>query len=278
MTTISIPVAGGLHLAADELGPAGAPTVILGHGGGQTRHSWDKAGHDLAASGYHVINYDLLGHGNSDWEPTGDYSLQRRADDLRWITRLAGPAYAFVGASLGGATALMAATRGMEPAAIVLVDIVPMVEKAGTERIHKFMTGNPDGFASLEEAADAISAYNPGRPRPSSLEGLRKNLREGEDGRFRWHWDPRMFGGQMSERFLLEVMDDADWTDRIPTLLVRGMKSDIVSEAGVADLRRRIPEVEVAQITGAGHMVAGDKNDQFNAAVIEFLSRAMPLR
>lgn len=278
MTTISIAVAGGLHIAADELGPQGAPTVILGHGGGQTRHSWDKAGHDLAASGYHVINYDLLGHGDSDWDPAADYSLRRRAEDLRWIANRAGPAFAFVGASLGGAASLMAATMGMEPAAIVLVDIVPLVEKSGTERIRTFMTGNPDGFASLEEAADAISAYNPERPRPGSLEGLRKNLREGEDGRFRWHWDPRMMQGQMHDGFLLEVMDNADWTDRIPTLLVRGMKSDIVSDAGVADLRRRIPDLEVAQISGAGHMVAGDKNDQFNAAVIEFLSRAMPLR
>ncbi|WP_230206819.1 alpha/beta fold hydrolase [Novosphingobium sp. Gsoil 351] len=77
-------------------------------------------------------------------------------------------------------------------------------------------------------------------------------------------------------RRLLGIMDAADWTDRIPTLLVRGMKSDIVDEDGVADLRRRIPALEVADIRGAGHMVAGDRNDEFNAAVIEFLRRAMP--
>jgi pimeloyl-ACP methyl ester carboxylesterase len=77
-------------------------------------------------------------------------------------------------------------------------------------------------------------------------------------------------------KHLLELMDAADWTDRVPTLLVRGMKSDIVDDAGVADLKRRVPHLEVASIGGAGHMVAGDRNDAFNAAVLEFLGRAMP--
>jgi len=56
------------------------------------------------------------------------------------------------------------------------------------------------------------------------------------------------------------------------------MKSDIVDDDGVEDLRRRIPHLEIADIRGAGHMVAGDKNDEFNAAVIEFLTRVMPAR
>lgn len=268
---------GGLHIAADELGPKGAPTVILGHGGGQTRHSWSKAGEELAAAGYHVLNYDLLGHGESAWEPEGNYSLARRARDLMAVTAHGSDTFAYVGASLGGATALAAASMGAEPAAIILVDIVPLIPREGTSRIRDFMTGNPDGFASLEEAADAISAYNPERPRPSNLDGLRKNLREGPDGRFHWHWDPRMMTpGQMDEGFIIRIMDEAGWTDRIPTLLVRGMKSDIVTDEGVADLRRRIPDVEIANIGGAGHMVAGDRNDQFNWAVTDFLGRVMP--
>jgi pimeloyl-ACP methyl ester carboxylesterase len=76
--------------------------------------------------------------------------------------------------------------------------------------------------------------------------------------------------------YLLDLMDAADWTDRVPTLLVRGLKSDIVTDDGVEDLRRRIPALEVADIGGAGHMVAGDRNDEFNSAVIAFLRRVMP--
>lgn len=297
--TIRIPVADGVAIAADVAGPPGAPTVILGHGGGQTRHSWDQAELQLAAAGYRAINYDLRGHGDSDWSPDGDYALTTRAADLAAVAAHAGahtgapagthagthadlagsPArpLALVGASLGGLAALVAASRGLALGALVLVDIVPLMAPDGVARIRGFMTAHPDGFPSLAAAADAISAYYPERPRPRDLSGLNKNLRLGADGRYRWHWDPRMMQDPRADPAqLLAIMDAADWTDRVPTLLVRGMKSDIVDEAGVADLRRRIPALEIADIRGAGHMVAGDRNDEFTAAVIAFLRRAMP--
>jgi pimeloyl-ACP methyl ester carboxylesterase len=275
--TIRIPVAPGVEIAADVAGRHGAPTVILGHGGGQTRHSWDKCERQLAEAGYYAINYDLRGHGDSDWSSDGDYSLDVRAADLAAVAQIGSRPFALVGASLGGITAMVAASRGLEPAALVLVDIVPKMSPKGVAKITAFMTASPNGFADLEEAADAISAYYPDRPRPKDLSGLNKNLRQGVDGRYRWHWDPRWMQSDRGDpRFLLEMMDAADWTDRVPTLLVRGMKSDIVDDDGVADLRRRIPALEIADIRGAGHMVAGDKNDEFNAAVIAFLTRVMP--
>lgn len=275
--TIRIPVGDGLSLAADIAGPRHAPTVILGHGGGQTRHSWDKAELQLAQAGYFAINYDLRGHGDSDWSPDADYRMTTRANDLAAVAAVGSRPVALVGASLGGLTALTAASQGLDAAALVLVDIVPKMSQKGVAKIVGFMTANPNGFASLEEAADAISAYYPDRPRPKDPSGLRKNLRQGDDGRFRWHWDPRWMESPHSDpHTLIELMDAADWTDRVPTLLVRGMKSDIVDDEGVEDLYRRIPQLEVADIRGAGHMVAGDRNDEFNAAVIDFLQRVMP--
>jgi pimeloyl-ACP methyl ester carboxylesterase len=277
--TIRFPVAEAVSLVADVAGREGAPSVILGHGGGQTRHSWDKCEEQLAEAGYHAINYDLRGHGDSDWSPDGTYPIEDRARDLIALAGQAGRPLALVGASLGGMTALVAATMGLDVAALVLVDIVPKMSLEGAKRVRDFMAASPDGFANLTEAADAIAAYYPERPRPKDLSGLHKNLRRGEDGRYRWHWDPRMLQGMRGDpREMLAIMDAADWTDRIPTLLVRGMKSDIVTDDGVADLRRRIPALEVVDIRGAGHMVAGDKNDEFNAAVIEFLTRVMPPR
>lgn len=277
--TIRIPIGDGLSLAADIAGPRGAPSVILGHGGGQTRHSWSKAELQLAEAGYFAINYDLRGHGESDWSHDGRYDIHDRARDLAAVAGVANRPLALVGASLGGITSLVAATHGLDIAAIVLVDIVPKMSVEGADRVRGFMSASPDGFASLEEAADAISAYNPSRPRPKDLSGLHKNLRLGADGRYRWHWDPRMMQDMRGDpHYLLGIMDGADWTDRLPTLLVRGMKSDIVTEEGVDDLRRRVPHLEIADIRGAGHMVAGDQNDDFNSAVIEFLTRVMPPR
>ena len=277
--TIRIPTGDGLTLAADIAGPRSAPMVILGHGGGQTRHSWDKCELQLAESGYFAVNYDLLGHGDSDWSRDGSYSMETRAANLRDVAATGSRPFALVGASMGGITALTAMTLGLDAAALVLVDIVPKMNLAGADKVRGFMAASPNGFATLEEAADAISAYNPSRPRPKDLSGLHKNLRMGDDGRYRWHWDPAMMQDMRGDpRRILEIMDAAEWTDRVPTLLVRGMKSDIVDDDGVDDLRRRIPALEVADISGAGHMVAGDRNDQFNAAVIEFLSRVMPAR
>jgi len=277
--TIRIEFAPGLYLAADRAGPRGAPTVVLGHGGGQTRHSWDKCEEQLAAAGYHAINYDLRGHGDSDWSPDGDYGIEARARDLIAVAGQGSKPVALVGASLGGMTALAAASLGFDVAALVLVDIVPKMSPAGVAKIRSFMTAHQDGFESYEEAADAISAYYPDRPRPKDLSGLAKNLRAHPDGRFHWHWDQRMMTDTRADpRHMLALLDAADWTDRVPTLLVRGMKSDIVTDDGVEDLKRRIPALEIADIRGAGHMVAGDRNDDFNAAVIEFLSRVMPAR
>ena len=275
--TIRIPISGGLSLTADVAGPRGAPTVVLGHGGGQTRHSWDKAEQQLAKAGYFAINYDLRGHGDSDWSPDGDYGVLTRADDLARVAAVGARPLALVGASLGGITALAATCQGLDVAALVLVDIVPKMNPTGVAKIRGFMMANPHGFASLEEAADAISTYYPERPRPKDLSGLNKNLRKHDDGRYYWHWDQRMMTDERADPAgLIAMLDAADWTDRVPTLLVRGMKSDIVTDDGVDDLRRRIPKLEIADIRGAGHMVAGDRNDEFNGAVIEFLRRVMP--
>ena len=276
--TIRIPVAPDVQIAADLAGPDGAPTVVLGHGGGQTRHSWDKCEVQLARAGFQAINYDLRGHGDSDWSADGDYGIETRARDLMAVAAQGSRPLALVGASLGGITALVAASLGLEVDALVLVDIVPKMSPIGVAKIRGFMMAHPDGFAAIEEAADAISAYYPDRPRPKDLSGLNKNLRLRADGRYHWHWDRRMMTDTRADpAHMLALLDAADWTDRVPTLLVRGMKSDIVDDDGVADLQRRIPHLEIADIRGAGHMVAGDKNDEFNAAVIEFLTRVMPV-
>jgi pimeloyl-ACP methyl ester carboxylesterase len=180
-----------------------------------------------------------------------------------------------VGASLGGLTALAAAGESSAPlvAAIVLVDIAPRVQADGVQRIVEFMRGNPDGFATLEEAADAIAGYAAHRPRPKDLSGLRKNLRLGEDGRYRWHWDPRMMSGDRrpSTTNNPDRMERCARALRVPTLLVRGRMSDIVSEEGARAFMALVPQARYADVSGAGHMVAGDRNDAFSSAVLAFL-------
>ncbi|KQX18736.1 MULTISPECIES: alpha/beta fold hydrolase [unclassified Sphingomonas] len=271
----------GLTLAGDVGGPEDAPTVVLMHGGGQTRHSWAGTMDRLVAQGYHVVNLDARGHGESDWAPDGNYRPSEQALDLKAVLSALGRPVALVGASMGGMTAFHAIGTSKEPIAdaLVMVDIVLRPAEAGAKRIAAFMRAYPDGFATVEEAADAVSAYYPERPRPKDVGGLRKNLRLREDGRFRWHWDPRILDmGQRAEPpGPFEALQLMAPNVTLPTLLVRGGKSDIVDDEGVADMLRLVPQTEIFNVAGAGHMVAGDMNDPFSSGVIAFLQRHLPL-
>ena len=274
---IEFHAADGVTLRADARGDAGAPAVVFLHGGGQTRHAWGGTAAALAADGRYALSLDLRGHGESDWA-SGDacYRLERFAADLRAVLDALGGAPALVGASLGGLTALLAEGEAPTPraGAAVLVDIAPRIEPAGATRITDFMLSRPDGYASLDEVADAIARYTRERSRPRDLESLRKNLREGHDGRFYWHWDPRFMGAdgpaEIADR---ERLFAAARRLAVPTLLVRGRESDILSEHGVREFLSHLPRAEFVDVGGAGHMVAGDRNDLFTDAVVEFLSR-----
>lgn len=267
----------GLELVADVGGAPFKGVVVLMHGGGQTRHSWAGAMRMLIANGYRVINYDSRGHGDSEWPPSGDYSWKRRSADLAAILADTSGPVALVGASMGGVTALYAAATGaVRVSALVMVDIVPRPAVDGVGRIRAFMQGNPQGFASLDEAAEAVVAYNPSRPRPKDSTGLAKNLRRRDDGRLYWHWDPRILGDGAKRDALADEL--LAWCAAVtaPTLLVRGLASDVVTDEGIAEFRRHLPDLEVRDVAGAGHMVAGDRNDAFNAAAVDFLARHMP--
>lgn len=284
MATTELRGIDGLRLVADVGGPDDGPTVVLLHGGGQTRHSWTGTFRVLVEAGWRAWSVDLRGHGDSEWSPEGDYSMDAFAGDVAAIASALPRPPVLVGASLGGLSSLVAIAEAPVQEelarALVLVDVAHQVEQQGRERIGLFMTGNLDGFASLDEAADAIAAYNPHRPRPTDLSGLAKNLRQRADGRWVWHWDPAFVQGKFgsADETRASVVDPhrlgkAVDVLRVPTLLVRGRASDLLSEEGARDFLARVPHAEFADVAGAGHMVAGDRNEIFNRAILEFLER-----
>jgi pimeloyl-ACP methyl ester carboxylesterase len=249
-----IQVAPSVSLVADAYGDRNDPPVVLLHGGGQTRHSWDNSARILGDAGWYAMTVDLRGHGDSDWSPDGDYSMELFAADVRELARQLPSRPALVGASLGGMASLLAVGESDDDIAsgLVLVDIAPRVEQDGVARIRAFMRQGLGGFPDLESAADAIASYNPHRPRPKDLSGLTKNLRLKEDGRWYWHWDPKFMALQEPDEPGIdglpqtrmvepERLEDAARHLRLPVLLVRGASSDLLSEEGAAAMRELVP-------------------------------------
>jgi non-heme chloroperoxidase len=270
---------GGVRIAGDAWGPVDGPLVLLQHGGGQTRHAWKGTGETLGAAGYRAVAFDARGHGDSDWAPDGAYGQDVMVRDLQCVAAALGRRRpVLVGASMGGGTSLVAVGEAhVDATALVLVDIAPRVEPAGVDHILAFMRLKPDGFASLEEVAQAIGTYQPHRRRPPTLDGLAKNVRLGADGRYHWHWDPRYRAAPLNLEQRARRLEACSANLRLPTLLVRGGLSDVLSEAGAQDFLQRCPSAEYVNVTDAGHMVAGDRNDIFATAVIDFLARVVPV-
>lgn len=272
---------GGVTIAGDTWGDRDGPLVVLQHGGGQTRHAWKGAGETLGEAGYHVVAFDARGHSDSSWAETDAYTADHMVGDLRCVVEALG-GYAdgrkptLVGASMGGGTSLVAVGEGhLEAAALVLVDMAPKIEPEGTKKIQEFMNQKPNGFESLEEVADAIANYQPHRKRPRKLDGLAKNVRLGKDGKYHWHWDPARRNTRRMSDYRERLGKAAD-NLTLPTLLVRGGLSDVLSEDGAQSFLKQCPHAEYVNVENAAHMVAGDRNDIFADSVIEFLKRSVP--
>jgi non-heme chloroperoxidase len=265
----------GLRLAADVGGDPVNPPAILLHGGGQTRFSWGETAEALADNGFYVVSLDLRGHGESEWSPQASYAMENYAADLRSVCATLGRPAALIGASLGGLASLLAAGESSLPiaSALILVDVAPKINIEAGNDIHRFMLSAPNGFTSVEDAADAVAAYLPHRSRPTDTSGLMRNLRE-RDGRLYWHWDPQM--AVITQTSVLrgyERLAAAARKISAPTLLIRGGNSELVTDESVKDFLELVPSAEYTVIKGAQHMVAGDRNTAFSSAVIEFMQR-----
>ncbi len=266
-------------LEGDVYGDSGRVVLLL-HGGGQTRYAWRAAATRLAERGFIAIAVDQRGHGSSAWIESGAYTIEDYGKDAALLARQIEQRFntkpVAVGASLGGLASLYAFSQDDGFSALVLVDIALRVQPRGVAQVRDFMRARAsEGFASISEAAELVYAYLPHRTKPRSLDGLRKNLRQLSDGRWYWHWDPRFWDGPRSidaaGYAVYDYLEDIAHSLTVPTLLVRGGSSEIVSAESVEAFRKIVPQARIVDVSGAGHMVAGDKNDAFADAILSFL-------
>jgi pimeloyl-ACP methyl ester carboxylesterase len=270
----------GITLATQRWAGERSPSLVFAHGFGQTRHAWSGAARTLAEQGFDATTFDARGHGESERVPRGEYHMEQFVADLLAVSAEAvspdGRPPVLVGASMGGLLGLMAAGEA-DPSrppfsALILVDITPRWETAGVERILGFMRAHPDGFASYEEAASAIEAYLPHRRERKSEAQLKPLLRQDDQGRLRWHWDPALLDGlvQESERYQPRLFAAAARVE-VPVLLLSGSRSDVVSSQTVDEFLRLVPHARHVSLADATHMVAGDANDAFTREISQFM-------
>lgn len=282
MRMLRMPDAVGIALQSHPTGDR--QSVLFAHGFGQNRQAWSQTSERLSGRGHPTCIFDARGHGDSERNPADlPYrGEQFVADTVAIATALRTPpataAPVLVGASMGGLIGLIAAAANPQLfTALVLVDITPRWESAGLQRILGFMAAYPHGFASLDDAGAAIAQHLPHRRARKSSTQLSSLLRRDEDQRWRWHWDPRLLEefARDSVQHQQAATDAARQlharTPQLPVLLISGGRSDLVSAHTVQEFLELVPHARHVHLPDATHMVVGDDNDAFTAAIIEFL-------
>ncbi len=276
METLYFSGFGGVRLAADAFGAPDDPAVVLIPSAGQSRAYWHGSAAALARAGRYAICVDLRGHGDSGHAGEGGYGFDAHVGDLRAVLA-ALPSRAFVVASGMGAIIAIAAAGEVPElcAGLALVDATIWFDRDVTERLQAALARRGGVFESAEAIMKTITALHPGEPAPVATERLLASFAQGDDGKYRWRGDPKAFAGAglLQEEARLNA---AAAKLNLPVTLVRGALNETISEATIRRLQAVIPGSEIAEIEGAGHYAATDREEEFNAILLDFLERRAP--
>ena len=262
----------GLRLHYLDWGAGGGPSVVFLHGGCLTAHTWDGVC-DALRDEIHCLALDQRGHGDSEWPPTGDYATEAFAADLEaLIAHLGLVAPVLVGQSLGGINAVAYAARhGDALSGLVLVDVGGEVDWDGASRIVDFVRG-PSTLDSVDAFLERARAFNPSRDPDALRSSLLHNLRQLPDGRWAWKYDHRGIGAASGDmRPKIAAMRAQIPALTCPTLVVRGERSDVLSDSAARAVVAELPDGRLATVPDAGHNVQSDNPEGLAAVVRGFL-------
>jgi flavin reductase (DIM6/NTAB) family NADH-FMN oxidoreductase RutF/pimeloyl-ACP methyl ester carboxylesterase len=277
MREIAFRGASGVRIVADAFGDANDPTVVLLPTTGQTKEIWRSAAHALGKAGRYAICVDLRGHGQSEIAPDARYDLDAYAADLRAILGQLPSRAAVVAMGVSGLSTILAVGEHATPlvSALVLVGVTAWVDADVNARIRKAAEARKGSFSDAGAVLAAVTALHPFEPAPTAVDKLLTAFEVGPDGRYRWRCDHRVVGA-----FDLAAesarMEAASARITAPTALIRGSVNESVSAEAVQKLQALIPGAEAFEIDGAGHHVVTDREDEFNAALLDFMERAAP--
>ncbi|HET6474388.1 MAG TPA: alpha/beta hydrolase [Pseudomonadales bacterium] len=249
-----------------------AQALVLLHGYTGHARSWDALARTLSPR-YRVLALDQRGHGQTDWAPRDQYDTSEMITDLEaFVAALELENFALLGLSMGGLVSIgYAGKRPPQLAKLVIVDIAPEIDVAGLERIRAGVVRN-DVFASRDEAVARAREDNPIPPMEHLRHRVEYSLMRRSDGRYTYRYDPALRDPTNPRK---GIPADEGWKlvakIAVPTLLVRGEVSDILSRGVAARMAETIPDCRLVEVAGSGHPVPLDKPDAFAAALGGFL-------
>lgn len=263
----------GMNFHYLEWGNPSNPTILMLHGGSQQAHSWDFVSLPLSEH-YHIIVLDQRGHGDSDWAPDGDYSIEAHQGDIDgFVSELGLQDFHLIGHSMGGRNSYVWTSRHPStPRSLVIVDTGPEAQSRGRNRIQSFRE-LPDELDSFDEFAQRVQEYT-GRTREQVLGALKYSIRRRSDGKWSWKYDKVLrTPGNHTPQWAPEQLWAAVGKITCPTLVVRGGDSDIFADDTMRKMQQVIPNCSTVTVPRAGHLVAGDNPADFLTAVRDFLQR-----
>ncbi len=265
----------GLKLAYQEWGDPSAPPIVMLHGFGVSGHMFDEFAERMQDR-YRLFALDQRGHGDSDWSESGDYSRDAFVEDLEGFRQALGlEKFVLIGHSMGGLNAVSYVNRYPgHVTALVLVDVGPEASKQGVDNIVRFTRG-PDEL-EFEEFVEMAHRFNPRRTLENIRERMRHRLKPTGSGKWTWKFDRRFREPESGLTIGWQLSSDELWqlfrTIEVPTLLVRGAESDVLSPEVAERCAQEMPAARLVTIPGAGHSVPGDNPDAFTEAVASFLA------
>jgi flavin reductase (DIM6/NTAB) family NADH-FMN oxidoreductase RutF/pimeloyl-ACP methyl ester carboxylesterase len=269
----------GDKIDAEVFGNPDDPAVLLLPATTQTKEMWHGVGAALGAAGRYAVCVDLRGHGGSSFASDGCYSLDGYAGDIRAIAAQLPVRPTIVGVGASGLAALLAVGENGSAlaAALILVGVTLWVDQAVATRIGTAMARRVgDVFANAQAAFDAVAAAHPFEPGPEQADKLMAAFEVGEDGAYRWRGDRRVLGSTLDLPAESSRLQAAAAQITLPTLLVRGALNESVSAEATRLLQGLIAGSEVIEIDGVGHHLVTDREDSFNATLLDFLERRAP--
>ena len=259
-----------------DWGTVGKPAMVLLHGLRGHAHSWD----DFSASmcqRYHVLALDQRGRGDSDWARDGNYTTDAYVSDLAGFCKALNlDSFILAGHSMGGRTSMAFTARYPSMVQkLIIVDIGPVLDPRGGERIRQEILAVPEEFDSFEAAVEYMGKQN----RYSSDRVLRRRLqystRELPNGKFGWRYDIAIREERRQSTGAASVdLWPAVRSISCPALLVRGVDTDILSPEAAKEVVKAIPNATLTEVQRAGHMVFEDNPEDFLAAVRGFLDES----